>query len=270
LNVRPRSPSGAGEHVLAIRYHDAAIGELEHAAATPAQRGLLYAQKCHYLWRAGREGELLEWTARAVPMVPSEPPTAGRAAVLAQRANALASVGERYEEAAQVAAAAREVARSADAPKQEAGAHTALGICLGMTSNDPEAGIREFEQVIAIGREIGDAEEVVYAYANLADKLVRLGRLDEAAAAALEAADVGVEMGALRSWVGLSMINRAEALFLAGRWDECEQQLARLRDQRAGGLVELWRLAFTAVLEASRGRDDAAAAAICSGPRLGR
>jgi tetratricopeptide (TPR) repeat protein len=203
-------------------------------------------------------------------MVPSEPPTAGRAAVLAQRANALASVGERYEEAAQVAAAAREVARSADAPKQEAGAHTALGICLGMTSNDPEAGIREFEQVIAIGREIGDAEEVVYAYANLADKLVRLGRLDEAAAAALEAADVGVEMGALRSWVGLSMINRAEALFLAGRWDECEQQLARLRDQRAGGLVELWRLAFTAVLEASRGRDDAAAAAICSGPRLGR
>ena len=109
-----------------------------------------------------------------------------------------------------------------------------------MTSTDPEAGLREFEQVVAIGREIGDAEGVVYAYANLADTLIRLGRFDEAAATALEAADVGVELGALRSWVGLSMVNRAEALYLAGRWDECEQALGRLRDQHAGGLVELW------------------------------
>ena len=110
----------------------------------------------------------------------------------------------------------------------------ALGISLNMTSTDPEAGIREFEQVVAIGREIGDAEEVVYAYATLADALITLGRLDEAAATALEAADVGVKLGALRSWVGMSMLNRAEALFLAGRWDECEQALGRLREQRAG------------------------------------
>jgi DNA-binding CsgD family transcriptional regulator/tetratricopeptide (TPR) repeat protein len=261
--------SGAGEHDRATRYVDAAIGELEHAAAKSTQLGLLYAQRFDYLWRAGREADLLEWTERAVALVPSEPPTAGRAAVLAQHAVALASVGERYEEAAQVATAALEAARRADARKQEAQAHTALGICLAMTSTDPEAGIREFEQWVVIGREIGDAEEVVYAYANLADGLVRLGRLDEAAATALEAAHVGVEMGALRSWVGLSMVNRAEALFLAGRWDECEHELERLRDQRAGGLIELWRLVFTALLEASRGRDDAAAAAIAAAEGLG-
>jgi DNA-binding CsgD family transcriptional regulator/tetratricopeptide (TPR) repeat protein len=261
--------SGAGEHDLAIRHIDAAISELEDAAAAPAQLGLLYAQKCLYIWRAGREGELLEWTARAVALVPSEPPTRGRAAVLGERASALATLGERYEEAAQVATAALEAARKVDAPKEEARAHTALGICLGMTSTDPEDGIREFERVIAIGREIGDAEEVVSAYANLADELVRLGRLDEAAATAVEATDVGVEMGALRSWVGLSMVNRAEALFLAGRWGECEQQLVRLRDQRVGGLAELWGLVLTALLEASRGRDDAAAAASATAESLG-
>lgn len=256
--------SGAGEHERAIRYVDAAIGELDVTAAAPAQLGLLYAQKFNYLWRAGREAELLEWTARAVALVPSDPPTAGRAAVLGDHAIALTYVAERYEEASRVATAALEAARGADARKQEAGAHSALGICLGMTSTDPEAGIREVEQWVAIGREIGDAEEVVYAYANLADALIRLGRLDEAAATALEAADVGDEMGALRSWVGLSMVNRAEALFLAGRWDECKEVLGRLRDQRVGGLMELLGLVFAALLEASRGRDDAAAAAIAA------
>jgi DNA-binding CsgD family transcriptional regulator/tetratricopeptide (TPR) repeat protein len=261
--------SGTGEHDLAIGYVDAAIAELEHTAAAPERLGLLYAKRCLYMWRAGRDAELVEWTRRAAVLVPSEPPTPGRAAVLAEHANALASFGEQYEEAAQVAAAALEAARRADAPKQEARAHGALGSCLVMTSTDPEAGLREFEQVVAIGREIGDAEEVVYAYAGLADALVRLGRLDEAAATALEAADVGVEMGALRSWVGMSMLNRSEALFLAGRWDECEHALGRLRDQRAGGLVELWRLLFTALLEASRGRDDAAAAAIAAAGSVG-
>jgi DNA-binding CsgD family transcriptional regulator len=256
--------SGAGEHDRAIRYVDAAVDELGRTGAAPAQLALLYAERCFFLWRTGREAEVLEWTEQATALVPSEPPTPGRAAVLAEHANALASSGERYEEAAQVAAAALEAARRANARKQEGRAHAALGICLGMTSNDPKAAIREFEQWLAIGRETGDAEAVVYAYANLADALVRLGRLDEAAATALEAANVGVEIGALRSWVGLSMFNRAEALFLAGRWDECAQALGRLRDQRAGGLVERVGLVLTALLEASRGRDDPAAGAIAA------
>ena len=79
-----------------------------------------------------------------------------------------------------------------------------------------------------------------------------------------------MQSGALRRWVGLSLFNGAEALFLAGRWDECEHVLERLRDQRAGGLVELCGLALTALLHASRGRDDAAAAAIATAASLGR
>jgi hypothetical protein len=62
-----------------------------------------------------------------------------------------------------------------------------------------------------------------------------------------------MQSGALRNEVGLSLLNGAEALFLAGRWDECEQVLEQLRDQRAGGLVELAGLALTAQLHASRG-----------------
>lgn len=118
-----------------------------------------------------------------------------------------------------------------------------------MTGTDPAAAIDEFDQALAIGREIGDAEAVALWSANLVDALIRLGRLDEAAAIALEAAHTGAEAGALRNEVGLTLINGAQALFLGGRWDECEDVLERLPAQRAGGVVELggsrWRRCST-------------------------
>ena len=193
--------SGGGEHDLAIRYVDAAISELDQTGAAPTQIGLLCEQKTWYLDRAGRDAELLEWTERAVELVPAEPPTPGYAAVLAVQATFLASGPERYEEASLVATAALDAANRSGAPEHEATARTALGLCLLMTSPDPEAGIRQSEQVIGIGRDIGDTEWVVFGCANLADALIRLGRLEEAAAAGLEAADEGVRLGALRSWV---------------------------------------------------------------------
>jgi hypothetical protein len=138
-----------------------------------------------------------------------------------------------------------------------------------MTGTDPEAAIDEYEQALAIGREIGDVGAVALWSANLVDALIRLGRLDDAAATALEAAHTGVQVGALRNEVGLNLFNGAEALFLGGRWDECEHVLERLRTQRAGGVVELNGLALAALLHASRGRNDAAAAAIAAATDLG-
>ncbi len=65
------------------------------------------------------------------------------------------------------------------------------------------------------------------------------------------------------------MWNGAEALFLGGRWDECAQVLGRLRDQRCGGIMEPLGLALTALLEASRGRDDAAMTAMAAAGNVG-
>jgi tetratricopeptide (TPR) repeat protein len=239
LERAAETASGACEHDLAIRYTDAAIEELEATPAPSTQLGLLCEQKMWYLNRAGRQAELLEWTEHAATLVPSEPPTPGHAAVLAAHANALVWGQERYEEALRVAIAALEAARRAGARAQEASARNALGECLTMTSADAEAGIREFEQMLAISREIGHADWVVYGYSNLTDMLIRMGRLDAAAATGLEAADVGMQLGAIRDAVGSSLFNAAEALFLAGQWDECEQALGRLRDRRVGGVTEL-------------------------------
>jgi DNA-binding CsgD family transcriptional regulator/tetratricopeptide (TPR) repeat protein len=260
--------SGAGEHDHAIRYVDAAIGELEHAPGASVQVGLLCERKARYLMWAGRWDEPLESARRAVALVPPEPPTPARARVLAALALALAG-WERYEEASRVAVAALEAARRAGARKQEGEAHVTLGRCLVRTGTDPEVAIDEYEQALAIGREIGDGGAVALWSAILVDALIRLGRLDDAAATALEAAHTGVQAGALRNEVGLNLFNGAEALFLGGRWDECEHVLEWLSAQRAGGLVELIGLALAALLHASRGRNDAAAAAIATAADLG-
>jgi DNA-binding CsgD family transcriptional regulator/tetratricopeptide (TPR) repeat protein len=260
--------SGAGEHEHAIGYVDAAIAELEHAPGGSVQVGLLCERKAWYLAWVGRWGESLESAGRAVALVPPEPPTPARARVLAALALGL-TVGERYEEASRLAAAQLDAARRAGARKQEGQAHVNLGVCLLMTGTDPQAAIDEYEQALAIGREIGDVGAVALWSANLVDALIRLGRLDDAAVTALEAAHAGVQAGALRNEVGLILFNGAEALFLGGRWDECEHVLERLSAQRAGGLVELNGLALAALLHASRGRNDAAAAAIATAADLG-
>jgi DNA-binding CsgD family transcriptional regulator len=258
---------GAGEHERAIRYVDAAMGELERTAAPPAQVGLLCERKAWYLGWAS-QGDMAAWTGRAVALVPSDSPTPERAHVLAAHALALTLAG-RYEEASGVATTALEAARRAGARTEEARAHGVLGFCLVMTGTDPDVGIRELGQALAVGRACGDAEIVAVWSSNLTDALTRLGRFDEAAATALEAARIGVQSGALRNEVGLILFNAAEALFLAGRWDECEHALERLRDQRAGGLMELWGLGLSALLHASRGTDDAATAAIADAATLG-
>jgi tetratricopeptide (TPR) repeat protein len=259
--------SGAGKHERAIHYVDAALGELERASAPPVQMGLLCERMAWYPGWAS-QGDAVAWTGRAVTLVPPDPPTPERAHVLAAHAFALMITG-RWEEASGVATAALEVARRAGARNEEARARGVLGSCLAMTGPDPEAGIRELDQALAIGRASGDPGSVALWSSNLSDALIRLGRFDEAASTGLEAARAGVQSGALRNEVGLVLFNAAEALFLAGRWDECEDALERVRDQRAGGLMELWGLGQMALLQASRGRNDAAATAIADAATLG-
>jgi DNA-binding NarL/FixJ family response regulator len=268
LERAAEAASGAGEHDDAIGYVDAAIGELERTPGAAVQIGLLCERKTWYLGWAGRWGESLECALRAAALVPPEPPTLARARVLAALCLAL-TFEERYEDASGAAAALLEVARRSGARRQEGQAHVTLGTCLLMTGTDAEAAIDEIEQALAIGREIGDAGAVALWSANRVDALIRLGRLDEAVATALDAVDMSVRSGALRNEVGLNLMNGAEALFLAGRWDESENVLARLPVQRVGGVVELCGLAITALLQASRGRHEAAAAAIATAGSLG-
>jgi DNA-binding CsgD family transcriptional regulator len=227
------------------------------------QKGLLCASKGAYAYRVGRVAEWSDWTGQAMALVPSEPPTPEYVGVLADHALALMSV-RRYEDASRAAAAALDAARRLGTRKKEATARATLGVCLVMTSPDADAGLRELQRGLAVGRDIGDAEDVACTYGCLTGVLITLGRLDAAAASAREAAEVAVEMGVPPGGMGASPFNEAEALFLAGRWDECEHALERLRDRRVGGNIESWGLTLAALLQAVRGQGDAAAGAVSS------
>lgn len=259
--------SGAGEHERAVHHVDAALAELTGVAAPPLQVGLLCERKGRYLmWSS--QGDASEWTGRAVALVPADPPTSERAQVLATHALALMIVGA-HDEASRVATAALEAARRTGDRKEEARARGVLGSCLVMTSTDPADGIRELGRAVDLGRASGDAEAVALWSSNITDALVRLGRFDQAATAGLEAAQHAVRARALRNEVGFVLFNAAEALFLAGRWDDCQHVLDQVRDQRARGAIELWGLGLGALLHALRGSDDAAATAIAEAAALG-
>lgn len=260
--------SGAGEHERALRHVDAAIRELEGPAASPVQTGLLYERKGWYRSWAG-QGDMTVWTGRAVALVPADPPTRARAHVLAAHALALMIWEGDHDEASRVATAALDAARRTGVLEEEARAHGVLGVCLVMTSTDPAVGIDELHRAVALGRASGDAEAVALWSSNLTDALMRLGRFDQAATAGLEGAADAVQAQALRNEVGFVLFNAAEALFLAGRWDDCDDALDRLRDQRTGGLMEVWSLGMRALLHALRGADDTAATAIAEADALG-
>ena len=107
LERAAEAASGAGEHDLAIRYVDAAIGELEHAPAPRRRRlGLLCERKTWYLGRAGRWAESLEmrpsapWRSYRPNRRPRNTPPSWL-----RSPPALAIGQERYEEASRVATA---------------------------------------------------------------------------------------------------------------------------------------------------------------------
>jgi DNA-binding NarL/FixJ family response regulator len=261
--------SAIGEDDRGIEHMNTAIAELEGRGAPPARIGALYHRLGWYLTRAGRDSESYDAMRRAEALIPAEPPTAARAQILAILAGDLMVAG-RHSDAFRGAAAALEVAQRAGARKQEAAARNVIGCSLVGMVADIDRGIDELQRAIAIGREIGDTEEVMLGAINLSDCLIRLGRFDEAVTIALEGAEAGGRSGAARNEVGFVMLNAAQALIPAGRWDEAEDIADRARELRAGVQVDLAAHASNALVHAHRGQLDTASAELARAAQLAR
>jgi predicted ATPase/DNA-binding NarL/FixJ family response regulator len=267
LESAAEAAQGGGRHDVAIRHLDAAIVELERTSPAPAELGRLYRRRGRYLLWVGRLIEWQEWTGRAAALVPSEPALPEHARVLADHAFALTGT-QRYDEAARIATSAVEAARRTGSIQAEVVARCALGLSLAMTCTDSDAAIEQLDRARAVSLESGNAEDVVVAYNNLSDTLIMLGRLDEATSTAREAIAIGRRLGVLPGLLAWNVLNRATAQFLAGGWDECEEALQGLDDPLVGGLTKSWGFALAALLAATRGHEDAAAAAIAAASRL--
>ena len=211
----------AGDPIRAITLTQAGLLDVD-AAQDPVRAGLLHGRLGGYLRATGGEGAFEHYQA-AVRLVPTSPPLAERAQVLAAFGEAL-TVPARYRESRDLCREAIEVARQIGALAEEGDARRALGVDLAFLG-DLDAGVEQLREARRIAEAVGKVDEVARSYAVLSGLLESFGELEEATAIALEGADLAVSQG-LGRWHGPFLTaTAARALFGLGRWDEADRLL---------------------------------------------
>jgi tetratricopeptide (TPR) repeat protein len=182
--------SGASES--AVELVTAAL-VLVDANAQPARAALLHERRGFYLWWCHRAEHGVADCLQAVSLIPSQPATAARAHALAGLGFLLMLAG-RPLRSRDVCLEALGVARAVGAHAAEVRALVSLGNDL-MALGDRDAGIAHLRQARQVGRALGDPDSSASAAAGLVNALREDGRLDEAVAVGLEAAEAADRAG---------------------------------------------------------------------------
>jgi ATP/maltotriose-dependent transcriptional regulator MalT len=173
----------------------------------------------------------------------------------------------RFAEERGLAEEAVAIAVKVGARAEEANARTALGGAL-VHLGDPDAGLAELEAARRLAAEAGDVTDLLRAILNRSHALLSAGRLDQAAAVALDGIEEARRLGLGRSSGPLLACNATEALLALGRWDQAErvsrQGLETAPSDAASVALPLAR----AALELGRGDLDAAEARLQAARRL--
>src|SRR5262249_45200283 len=159
----------------------------------PVRSALLYERLGSYLHAIGESAAGLAARARAVELVPAEPPSPERAEVLAALAQLL-MVSSRPEESLLLSGAALELARAAGARPAEYVGLAPQGITRAYTGH-AEEGLAQLRQALALAEEDRNGRHVEHAYTELTETLTMLGRPREAARLAVEALDAARHYG---------------------------------------------------------------------------
>ena len=247
----------AGDPTRAITLTRAALLDVD-AAEDPVRAGLLHGRLGGYLRATGGKGAFEHYEA-AVRLVPTSPPLAERAQVLAAFGEALI-VQAQYRESRDLCTEAIEVARQIGALAEEGDARRALGVDLAFLG-DLDAGVEQLRQARRIAEAVGKVDEVARSYAVLSGLLESFGELEEATAVALEGADLAVSQG-LGRWHGPFLTaTAARALFGLGRWDEADRLLHRAAARVAPDLAATRVLIHAAHSQLCLARSSVASAA---------
>jgi DNA-binding CsgD family transcriptional regulator len=207
--------AGALDRSLAM--FDEALAELG-ADADPERRALLMEARAAAVLDTGREAEARLELERAAALLPAEPPSDARAVVLTALASQLGVVGD-FEGALAAAEQAVAAATGLGAPRREAPARMMLGMALAYLEGD--RGLPELETALRLAEEAEDHATALRGHLNLSDALQTLGRSRESAEVAERGMELAARVGLTRSVYGvLVAINRAEAQFHLGQWDE--------------------------------------------------
>jgi DNA-binding CsgD family transcriptional regulator len=224
----------------------------------PERAGVLRARLAEWLWDAGNTKAALATYEEASRLVANDPPSAGKARVLAGYATELMRQGQ-FAASRILCEAAIAVARAVGARAEEGRALNTLG-CNLSELGDPEAGIAALRRALILSEEAGSFDDIHRAYLNLSYVLgVDAGRPQEG----LEVLQHGLER--LRE-LGLELAlpgntlrtNLAWDLWSVGRWREAEEILNETLMSEVPARFALQLPLLQARLHLARGRFDLA------------
>lgn len=217
-------------HLAARPQRAAELIRLAIAAVDPAERhhhGTLHERLGRYLWMAAEGEEALAAYERAVELVPSEPISSWRAAVLSGYSQVL-MLASRFEESLPLAREAVEIARNVPGARSiEGHARNNLGVDLAHFGRIDE-GIEQLEMARRIAdEEFVDVDDIARAIVNLHSVLFDAGRMAEAADVALDGIEVVEALGLAHRKGVWCRCDAAMALISLGR----NAQVMRLLDE---------------------------------------
>jgi DNA-binding CsgD family transcriptional regulator/tetratricopeptide (TPR) repeat protein len=224
----------------------------------PARAGVLRARQAEWLWDAGDTKAALATYEEASRIVSPEPPSTGKARVLAGHATELMRQGQ-FSASRVLCEDAIAVARAVGALAEEGRALNTLGCDLSELG-DPAAGITALRRALILSEQAGNFDDLQRAYLNLSYVLsVDAGRPREG----LEVLQQGLER--LRD-LGLELAlpgntlrtNLAWGLWSIGRWQEAEEILNETLTSEVPARFALQLPLLRARLHLARGRFDLA------------
>jgi len=219
----------AGAGMRAVELVQTAI-DLTDANVDAAAAGRRYAVLGRNTWALGDTDVTFAAYRRALELIPTDPPSAELARVLAEQARGLMLMS-RYAEAEARCHDAIAAARTVGARAEEGNALNTLGVSRGLLGYVDEA-LELLHQALAIALELGVADDVDRAYTNLSCVLLETGRLEEAAAVSSEALGPAARSAVLR--LNGTAGNAVHALIRLGRWDEADALIAEMGDRGVG------------------------------------
>jgi Predicted ATPase len=209
-----------GEYRAAVELGQQALDSVD-SDADPVRAAALHERQRWYLWEAGDRAAAAAAVAEAERLIPTDPPSAARARILAHHAGILMLSG-RFAESVAIAEDAIAVARSVGSRGDEALALGVLGWDLALLGQVDD-GIGWVRAGLTIADELGGAEGIALGATNLAVLLDRVGRTADALDVAASGWERARALGVERTYGGLLLAIAAKAAIALGRWDEADK-----------------------------------------------
>ena len=240
----------AGEYGRAVELGRQAVAAID-SDQDPVRAGIANERLRWFLWEAGDRAAAEDVVRAALTLLPVDPPSIARARAIAHLAGILLFT-LRWDEAKQRADEAVAMARSIGERAVEAFGLGVRGVA-GTFLGDADTGVADLRAALEIAIELDSTDGLVLGYSNLAVLLDRIGRSEEALAAAMDGFGHAAARGLARTYGGVMLGHAAKVLVDLGRWDEADRLTAEGLGRGAPGLAGVWLLTNRGRLETRRG-----------------